>query len=47
MAKYRPVRAKSKSPTRPQGAVGCVVLLILIMFGVMFFLYLVMKSNAS
>jgi hypothetical protein len=47
MAKYKPVRAKSKSPARPQGAVGCVILLILIMFGIMAFLYLVMKSHAS
>jgi hypothetical protein len=47
MAKFKPVRAKTKSPPRPQGAVGCVVLLLLIMFGVMAFLYLVMKSHAS
>lgn len=47
MAKYKPVRAKPKTSPRPQGAVGCVVLIILIMFAVMIFLYLVMKSHAS
>ena len=47
MAKFKPVRLKSKTAPRPQGAVGCVVLIIVLMFGIMVFLYLVMKSNAS
>jgi hypothetical protein len=47
MAKFKPARGKAKSTPKPQGAVGCVVLIILIMFGVMAFLYLVMKSHAS
>src|ERR1051325_5490824 len=47
MAKFKPVRANPRSTPKPQGAVGCVVLIILIMFGVMAFLYLVMKSHAS
>jgi hypothetical protein len=47
MAKFRPVRANAKKTTRPQGAAGCVILIILIMLGVMVFLYLVMKSNAN
>jgi hypothetical protein len=47
MAKFKPVRAKTKSSPRPPGAVGCVVLIIFIMFAVMLFLYLVMKSHAS
>jgi len=47
MAKFKPVRPKSKDAPRPQGAVGCVILVILIMFAIMVFLYLVMKSHAS
>jgi hypothetical protein len=47
MARFRPVRANAKKTTRPQGAAGCVILIILIMLGVMVFLYLVMKSNAN
>jgi hypothetical protein len=47
MAKFRPVRANAKPATRPQGAAGCVILILLIMVGVMVFLYLVMKSNAN
>ena len=45
--KFRPVRANAKKTTRPQGAAGCVILILLIMVGVMVFLYLVMKSNAN
>jgi hypothetical protein len=47
MAKFKPVRARPKGQAKPQGAAGCVVLLLLIMVGVMVFLYLVMKSHAS
>src|ERR1035438_1764290 len=47
MAKFRPVRAHAKPAARPQGAAGCVILILLIMVGVMVFLYLVMKSNAN
>jgi hypothetical protein len=47
MAKFRPVRANAKKATRPQGAAGCVILILLIMVGVMVFLFLVMKSNAN
>ena len=47
MGKFKPVRANAKKATRPQGAAGCVVMILLIMVGVMFFLYLVMKSNAN
>ena len=46
-----PARGESEHPgektTRPQGAAGCVILILLIMVGVMAFLYLVMKSNAN
>jgi hypothetical protein len=47
MAKFRPVRAHAKTAARPQGAAGCVILILLLMVGVMVFLYLVMKSNAN
>ena len=47
MGKFRPVRANAKKTARPQGAAGCVILILLIMVGVMVFLYLVMKSNAN
>ena len=47
MGKFKPVRPGSKKSSRPQGAAGCVVMILLIMFGVMAFLYLVMKSNAN
>jgi hypothetical protein len=45
MAKFKPARPKTKSAPRPQGAVGCVVLVLLVMVGVLIFLYLAM-SNA-
>jgi hypothetical protein len=44
MAKFRPIRANAKKTSRPQGAAGCVILILLIMVGVMVFLYLVMKK---
>ena len=46
MAKFKPVRPKGKSVPRPQGAVGCVVLVLLLMLGVLIFLYMAM-SNAK
>ena len=47
MGKFKPVRASGKKAARPQGAAGCVILILAIMVGVMVFLYLVMKSNAN
>jgi hypothetical protein len=47
MGKFKPVRAGGKKAARPQGAAGCVILILAIMAGVMVFLYLVMKSNAN
>jgi hypothetical protein len=47
MGKFKPVRANAKKATRPQGAAGCVIMILAIMAGVMIFLYLVMKSNAN
>jgi len=47
MAKFKPVRMKPKSAAPPQGAVGCVILLLLILLGGMVFLYFVMSSHAT
>ena len=47
MAKFKPVRAGAKKTARPQGAAGCVIMILLIMIGVMVFLYLVMRGNAN
>jgi hypothetical protein len=47
MGKFKPARAGGKKTARPQGAAGCVIMILLIMFGVMVFLFLVMKSNAN
>lgn len=47
MARFKPVRGRPKGPVKPQGALGCVILLLLIMVGVMVFLYFVMRSHAS
>ena len=46
MAKFRPVRGKKPRVTAPQGALPCVVLVIIGMTLVMLFLYFVMR-NAS
>ena len=44
MAKFKPVRAKPKRTGPPQGAVGCVVLIVLAILGVMLFMYFVMRN---
>jgi hypothetical protein len=44
MARYKLARGKSKAAKRPQGALPCVVFLILAMFLVMFILYYAMKN---
>ena len=47
MGKFKPVRVKAQKTTRPQGAAGCVILILLIMVGVGVFFYLVMRSYAN
>jgi len=47
MAKFKPAKAKRKSVPVPQGALPCVVLVILAIAGVMLLLFLVMKSSSS
>ncbi len=44
MAKFKPVRPKAKRGPAPQGAVGCVILILLAMVGVMLFMYFVMRN---
>jgi hypothetical protein len=44
MAKFKPVRAKARKGPAPQGAIGCVVLILLAMIGVMVFMYFVMRN---
>jgi hypothetical protein len=47
MAKFKPVRPSGKKSPRPNGAAGCVIFILLLMVGVMIFLYLVMRGNAN
>jgi hypothetical protein len=44
MAKFRPVRPKARKGPAPQGAIGCVVLILLAMVGMMVFMYFVMRN---
>jgi hypothetical protein len=47
MAKFKPAKPKRKTETVPQGALPCVILVILGIAGVMLLLFLVMKSTSS
>jgi hypothetical protein len=47
MAKFKPAKTKRKSVPVPQGALPCVILVILAIAGVMLLLFLVMKSSSS
>jgi len=47
MAKYKPVKGKSKNAAAPQGGLPCVILLILGMILVMLFLYWVMAGSSA
>jgi hypothetical protein len=44
MAKFKPVRPKAKKGPAPQGAIGCVILILLGMIGVMVFMYFVLRG---
>jgi len=44
MAKFKPVRPKGKKGPAPQGAIGCVILILLAMIGVMVFMYFVLRG---
>jgi hypothetical protein len=48
MGKFKPVRGrKGKAAGPPQGAVSCVVLVVVGMLLVMLFMYFVMRNNAN
>ena len=47
MAKFKPAKAKKHSAPAPQGAVPCVILVILAIGAVMLLLFLVMKSSSA
>ena len=44
MAKFKPVRPKARKGPAPQGAVGCVILILLAIVGVMVFMYFVLRG---
>jgi hypothetical protein len=47
MAKFKPAKAKKQTAPAPQGAIPCVVMVILVIAGVMLLLFFVMKSSGS
>jgi flagellar basal body-associated protein FliL len=47
MAKFRPAKGKKKTSAAPQGAIPCVVLVILAIAAVMALLFFVMKSSSG
>ena len=46
-AKFKPARGKSKAAKPPPGGVACIIVVIGVMFLVMLFMYLVLKSHAN
>jgi len=47
MAKFKPARAKKSAAPAPQGAIPCVILVVLAIAGVMLLLFFVMKSSSG
>jgi hypothetical protein len=47
MAKFKPAKGKKKSAATPQGAIPCIVMVILAIAVVMLLLFLVMKSSGT
>ena len=47
MAKFKPARGKAKGTRAPQGAVGCVILVILGILLVMLFLYFALRTSGT
>ncbi len=45
MAKFKPARGKPKGTRAPQGAIPCVILVILGILLLMLFMYFVMKGS--
>lgn len=47
MAKFKPAKAKKPTAPAPQGAIPCVILVILVIAGVMLLLFFAMKSSSG
>ena len=47
MAKFKPVKVKRKAPPVSQGAIPCVILVLLAMALVMLLLFFVMKNSSG
>jgi uncharacterized membrane protein YidH (DUF202 family) len=47
MAKFKAAKAKRQNAPAPQGAISCVILVILAIAGVMLLLFFVMKSSSG
>ena len=47
MAKFKPAGSKKRAAAKPQGAIPCVVMVILAIAGVMALLFFVLKSSGS
>jgi flagellar basal body-associated protein FliL len=47
MAKYKPAKGKKKAAPAPQGAIPCVILVVLAIAAVMLLLFFVMKSSSG
>ena len=45
MAKFKPAKGRPKGARAPQGAIPCVILVVLGIFGLMLFMYFVMKGS--
>jgi flagellar basal body-associated protein FliL len=47
MAKFRPAKGRKKTAPTPQGAIPCIVMVVLAIAAVMALLFFVMKSSSS
>jgi hypothetical protein len=47
MAKFKPAKGRKKTAPTPQGAIPCVIMVILAIAAVMLLLFFVMKSSAG
>jgi hypothetical protein len=47
MGKFKPAKPKKQTGPAPQGAIPCVILVILAIAGVMLLLFFVMKSSSG
>jgi hypothetical protein len=47
MAKFKPAKGKAKGTRAPQGAVGCVILVIAGLVLLMLFMYFAMRTSGA